>query len=84
MFDASDLRGQRIVLGMPPLAPLPSRNRCAPIQTNTDIIRAGAPVVKGMNRHSTADFFSRWRLASCIMAADETGRGTETASGPMG
>jgi len=51
MFDASDLRGQRIVLGMPPLAPLPSRNRCAPSQnytkTNFHIIGVEGCGVKG-------------------------------------
>jgi hypothetical protein len=60
MFDASDLRGQRIVLGMPPLAPLPGRNRCAPIQTNARIIRARTLVVKVMKHVFSVEFFSRY------------------------
>ena len=51
MFDANDLRGQRIVLGMPPLAPLPGRNQYAPIQTDDIIIGGNASAVKAGQRH---------------------------------
>ena len=84
MFDASDLRGQRIVLGMPPLASLPGRNRCAPIHTNINIIRAGSFVVKAMVRISFVEFFSRSGVVSDIIMDDEIGRSTETAGSPMG
>ena len=73
MFDASDLRGQRIVLGMPPLAPLPGRNRCAPIQTNADIIRAAGLAVKGMKRKGRREFSSRYGTISVIIVRDEIG-----------
>jgi hypothetical protein len=46
MFDANDLRGQRIVLGMPPLAHSSGRNQCAPKNFGKNIIRQFIVTVK--------------------------------------